>query len=723
MPRIDLPNLDGWIKGLITFQNPETWLPTYYQLSKALFGALDTYQSEGLGELWKDHIHDQRHVDSISQYILTDKLFIPEFKEGKRMLLNYWTDTMSNFFCSLLNPGSSYQLSIASDGKQVQYYFLESDQTGKVEKNISSFFPGISHKKTGGRIFHGGDKQIFIGGIPTPHGNNDFFLPIDRLISGLYGKTFALDFFIDTVEEEVIRLINKGIEGYLDDLQILNNLAFSSSTGPQNRWNLNAKYDRASGNRLIKLIQKDVERLKVGLQKGMWSTRIKFSTEEEETLSIGEAVIKSIYGGKDSSPMRVKTARESFISLLTSKELSTYFCFPTKEAPGITLKPIHFFGTNQDSASNHNLSLGDILYQMNASGKQAALDLNSLTKHALICGITGSGKTTTVKKILSGLLHKNVPFLVIEPVKSEYRIEGVDYIDVGKDNFSINLFQPATKRTPIIAHIDYLRAVFGASFVLYPPMPYVLESAIYEVYETLIFRFDDLDIKCKNYPTIDFLILIIEEVVKKSGYSEKLKDDILAALKIRLKNLLKGYKGKVFNAYKTYPDFSELLKKPTVLNLNRIVDDEQKALLISIILVNLYEYWESQGSKGELQHVTVIEEAHRLLAKTTSIDGNPDAANPKAKAVEFFANMLSEIRAYGEGLIIAEQIPTKLIPDVIKNTGTKIVHKLVAFDDRMTMGQSMNFEPDQENFLTILQPGQAVMFNENTVKPIIIQVK
>jgi hypothetical protein len=56
-------------------------------------------------------------------------------------------------------------------------------------------------------------------------------------------------------------------------------------------------------------------------------------------------------------------------------------------------------------------------------------------------------------------------------------------------------------------------------------------------------------------------------------------------------------------------------------------------------------------------------------------------AGPAAQAVEMFAGLLAEIRAYGEGLVIAEQIPAKLIPDVIKNTAVKIVHRLPAADD------------------------------------------
>ena len=71
-----------------------------------------------------------------------------------------------------------------------------------------------------------------------------------------------------------------------------------------------------------------------------------------------------------------------------------------------------------------------------------------------------------------------------------------------------------------------------------------------------------------------------------------------------------------------------------------------------------------------------------------------------------FAGLLAEIRAYGEGLIIAEQIPAKLIPDVIKNTAVKIVHRLPARDDREAVGATMNLSPAQSPYLVTLRPGR-----------------
>ena len=41
-----------------------------------------------------------------------------------------------------------------------------------------------------------------------------------------------------------------------------------------------------------------------------------------------------------------------------------------------------------------------------------------------------------------------------------------------------------------------------------------------------------------------------------------------------------------------------------------------------------------------------------------------ESANPRGKAVEMFSDILAEIREYGEGFIIVDQVPAKLAPDV-----------------------------------------------------------
>jgi hypothetical protein len=98
--------------------------------------------------------------------------------------------------------------------------------------------------------------------------------------------------------------------------------------------------------------------------------------------------------------------------------------------------------------------------------------------------------------------------------------------------------------------------------------------------------------------------------------------------------------------------------------------------------------------------------------------GSEVTANPKGRAIEVFSNILSEIRAFGEALLIAEQIPVKLVPDAIKNTNLKIIHRLVADDDRKLVGGTMNLDEAQIRSLMTLRAGEAVAYREGMQGPV-----
>jgi len=169
---------------------------------------------------------------------------------------------------------------------------------------------------------------------------------------------------------------------------------------------------------------------------------------------------------------------------------------------------------------------------------------------------------------------------------------------------------------------------------------------------------------------------------------------------------------------------SVLFGAPCILELKQIVSDDEKAFIIGLLLIRLYENYEgsSEAYAGRLRHVTLIEEAHRLLRNVSTEQGGEVTANPRGRAIEVFANILSEIRAYGEGFLIAEQIPVKLAPDAIKNTNLKIVHRLVAEDDRKALGSTMNLTESQTRYLSVLRSGEAVAFTEGMRKPVLLSI-
>ncbi len=352
-------------------------------------------------------------------------------------------------------------------------------------------------------------------------------------------------------------------------------------------------------------------------------------------------------------------------------------------------------------------------------------DVNTLTRHTMVVGTTGSGKTNTVFHLLRQLASCGIPFLVIEPAKTEYRAllesELGSYLRVftlGKETlspFRLNPFE-ILPGISVQTHIDHLKSVFNASFAMPAPMPYVLEQCIHEVYEDkgwdLITSENRRGFHPLAHPTLSDLYFKIDDVIERLGYEAKITMNIKAALKTRTNSLRIGGKGLMLDTHVSLP-ITTLLHAPTILELDSVGDDDEKAFLMGLVLMSIYEYYRATGhsENQSLKHITVIEEAHRLLKRTPPI-ADLETANMAGKAVESFSNILAEIRAYGEGMVVAEQIPSKLTLDIIKNTNLKIVHRTIAEDDRRLMGGAMNLELEQLRWLGSCSVGEAAVFGD-----------
>jgi hypothetical protein len=160
--------------------------------------------------------------------------------------------------------------------------------------------------------------------------------------------------------------------------------------------------------------------------------------------------------------------------------------------------------------------------------------------------------------------------------------------------------------------------------------------------------------------------------------------------------------------------------------LNSDDDDDDKAFVIGLIMIRLVEHRHLQGHIGELRHILVIEEGPRLLRNVGS-RSNDREADPRCKAVEAFSNLLPEIRAYGQVVVvvvvvISDQVPIGLAPDVIKNTNLKIAHRVVAEDDRLALASSMSTNELQANSLVTLKIGEAAVRSIGYDYPLLVKM-
>ncbi len=430
-----------------------------------------------------------------------------------------------------------------------------------------------------------------------------------------------------------------------------------------------------------------------------------------------------------------------FANVLDSPHLALMTALMHEELPGYYVDDYVTFDTSLrkiPEKQENALIMGQIMQAGREDIRQVEnpylFDVSDLNRHALIIGITGGGKTNTSKYLLGELWRKHSkPFLVIESAKREYwelmnlpGYEDLLLFTLGSEapgksiRYRINPFE-VVGTVSLQTHIDYLLSTFKAAFELYPPMPYVLETSVYEVYKDrgwdIVTNQNTLGMH--DYPTLTDLYRKIDLVTDSLGYHQEAKENTKAALKARINSLRIGGKGAMLDTRYSVP-IAKLLSTPAVLELEDLGDDDTKAFVIGILLVQLYEYRKSThtGGQTKLCHLLMIEEAHRLLKRVPDTGEN---ANPRAKSVEFFCNLLAEIRSFGQGFLIADQIPTKLASDTIKNTNLKIVHRVVMEEDREAIGKAMHMTSEQINYLSSLRRGYAAVYAEGDNYPKMIR--
>lgn len=559
---------------------------------------------------------------------------------------------------------------------------------------------------------------------------------LEKLCRGLFGANWLYLVAASPHDPaEVTRSINEISEKVRDARA--NYLLKASPIDEENR----------TAQRYVDLLEAKLKRFERGRISGMWDVRCAFFTDQPALLARSRHILQAAFGGEDSlpDPIRVRPCTPQAYhdprrDPLTTGEVAALTRVPREDFPGFELVEYARFGVEPSrSAMSEQVKIGEITDRGTKTGNWLSVSREDLTRHGLVVGITGSGKTNSCFWLLDQVWDggKGVPFLVVESAKSEYRalageqrFRGLRVFTVGDDTVSPLRLNPFEVPQGILVqtHIDYLKSLFSAAFVLYPPMPYVLEQSIQEIFEDrgwdIARNRNSRGIESKrSFPILSDLAAKIPIVVDRMGYEQRIAMDVKAGLLARINQLrLGGGKGLMLGTRRSVGD-SVLFESPCVLELKQIVSDDEKAFIIGLLLIRLYEHHEGrQRPAMGLVHLTLIEEAHRLLRNVSTEQGSDVSANPKGRAIEVFANILSEIRAFGEGILVAEQIPVKLTPDVVKNSGLKLIHRLVSPDDRELLGQAVNLTDAQIRHLATLETGEAVAWTEHTRKAALVRV-
>lgn len=420
---------------------------------------------------------------------------------------------------------------------------------------------------------------------------------------------------------------------------------------------------------------------------------------------------------------------------VSGRELAYAFNLPKKSVAGFPVIECAEFGRNvvtygEISQSESKIELGNIFHMHHKETNPVPLSLNSLTSHTFITGSTGSGKSNTVYRILSDVKRKGIPFLVVEPAKGEYKHVFGNKKDVAVYGTNPQIM-PLLRLNPfsfpkdihVLEHLDRLVEIFNVCWPMYAAMPAVLKNAVEKSYEDCGWNLKSStnEYGSDMYPTFADVARNVRSIIDSSEYDSENKGAYKGSLLTRLQSLTNGINGMIF----TIDEISEqeLFDENVIIDLSRVGSTETKSLIMGMIVLKLQEYRMTSGNiNSDLNHVTVLEEAHNILKRTSS-EQSAEGGNLLGKSVEMIANSIAEMRTYGEGFIIADQAPALLDMAAIRNTNTKIIMRLPDKSDRELVGWAANLNDDQITELAKLPCGVAAVYQNEWIQPVLCQVE
>ena len=384
---------------------------------------------------------------------------------------------------------------------------------------------------------------------------------------------------------------------------------------------------------------------------------------------------------------------------------------------------------------------GSLFLGKDKNGYDVFFPLSLLPKHAFVSGVPGSGKTNTMHHITSSLWKDHgIPFLVLEPAKQEYRALANDpgmkdmYLFSPNADMSfplhINPFE-MPKGTLVAEHIRRLCSVFEGAFPLEPPMPFLLDTAIEAVYRECgwipehIYTGDEKqedNDKKRALPTMSMLYRRLEQELKSTQYSDEVSGNLESALKVRIGSLLRREMGDIFDVPESSFAPEKWLEVPAVIELESMGTGPANFLTLMLCSLIRETLKANPRFDGDVRHVIFIEEAHNLIGPE-SVEQAGANADPKQAATAFVVKMLAEVRALKEGIVIADQLPTVMAQEVLKNTGLKIGLRITSADDRSLLGSTMAASAMQLEQMATFAIGEALIFYEKLMRPFTMRIK
>lgn len=452
---------------------------------------------------------------------------------------------------------------------------------------------------------------------------------------------------------------------------------------------------------------------------GAWECTVHAFARSSIDLDVVKAAVRSLLGrgtaGADDRPLAEwsdqpvapEAAHPGYFGWLSSADLGALLVPPAEAIGSLQIRRPLPAGRRQ-RAMARPVWLGHWL----GTDEPAGVDIDDLSGHVFVAGITGSGKSTTTARLLTSMWNDHgIPFLVIDPAKADYRAIAPHLRDglrvVPGTELSMNVFAPWPGR-PLTRHIAQVGNAFRGAFGMPVPVPYVAAMLFEQV------AADSPDGRL----TLHDAAARLDALVAELGYQGEIEGNIRASLGLRLRLLLQEQRAERV-AGAGAPTW--LVDRPTLVQLGDIGDDEERAFLAAMLVLYVADAARGRGENSSVRHVTVIEEAHRLMPEPRAVSGEEGDAG--SVAARLMTQLLAEIRGYGEAVFVVDQSPAAVAREVVRNTTMKLAHRVVDIDDQRALGGAIGLTDDEVGVLGSLTPGRCLVSTRSLVRPQSVAVR
>lgn len=424
-------------------------------------------------------------------------------------------------------------------------------------------------------------------------------------------------------------------------------------------------------------------------------------------------------------------------NVVTGAELPFLLGLPRHSSGSVTVLQMARFGRSVHhldltaNAGEDTIHIGNIRHMGVDQLDPVYLQTAHLSGHTAIFGATGSGKSTAVCNILEALHDRDVPFTVIEPAKGDYsnvwrNLPGIQLFSTSPFKCRMLRLNPFVfqEETHVLNHIERLIDVFRVCWPLYAAQSAVLRDCVYRAYVACGWDLVNslyLGDGVVRFPTFSNVLQVLPTVIRESKFVGEAKGTYEGALQTRLAMLTEGLFGQLLNNDRDIP-VEELFDHNAIIDLSELGSPEVLSLVIGVLLIRLYEHRIITGA-SELRHVTVLEEAHNILPRSTPDINSEEGGNVVAKSVEVLTKCIAELRFTGEGFVIVDQSPNAVDVSAIKNTAVKIMMRLNAQEDQQAAGAAMSLTEAQESEISRFPRGVAAVYQDGWAEPVLAKLK